>query len=300
MAAVRRAALALLLSTLAGACGDPLVEGDYGGEPRLILHGQYEGPPPAVGMSDPAVRGAIFWSPGGTAPFASLEQLVEQPATGRPFRIPGRMDWPIFELPGAEHLASAAGGAPFGLGLPFLYLDGDGDRRRAQDEPMIVHAPGTALLFAPQALAATDSPTGTAIPAGYHLISTPFPCAPAPPPVAEGECGVPVGAPCRADADCGAAGVCLQDGPTWRVPGGMCVIPEPPPAGCRPRGGALVPSFRDQGQAFWFQACRAETDCQRGPPYVCDVAFGACLPTGHVRFVGEPAPAPTALCTPAG
>ena len=107
MAPVRRAVLALL--ALAAGCGDPLVDGEYGGEPQLILHGQFQGPPPALAQNDPGVRGAIFWNPGGTAPFASFEQLIEQPATGRPFRIPGPMEWPVFEPPGPEHLALLIG-----------------------------------------------------------------------------------------------------------------------------------------------------------------------------------------------
>jgi hypothetical protein len=279
--------LALVLALAAAGCGDPLVDGGYGGVPRFTMIGRFLGAYPGIEPSAPGIRGALFWNLGGTAPIASLDELVEQWGSGHQLPFPGTIDWPVFELPGPEYLAAAPGGAAYALGVPLVYLDVDGSRLREPVEQVVARTEDVALLYAPQPLAPEDSPTGIAAPAGFSMVTAPFPCGRPPPPAATGDCGVALGAPCQVDADCGGvAGVCLRDGP-WPAPGGMCAIPEPSLDGCRPPGGALAVDPRDSGRAFWLQACRAHEDCGRGRPFQCDVAFGACLPTGDVRFKGD-------------
>jgi hypothetical protein len=295
-----RPGFALALMLAAAGCGDPLMSGDYGGEPKLTLTGQFVGGFPGAPPNDPSIRGALFWNPGGTAPPSSFDQLEEQWGSGLPLPFPGTIDWRVYELPGPEYLAAVPGGAAYAMGVPLVYGDTNGDLLRNPEEPVIALPEAMALLYAPHALAAGDSPTGIAIPEGFSLVTAPLRCGRSPPPPPDGDCGVALGAPCQVDADCGGAGVCLR-GPPWPIPEGLCAVPEPSLDGCRPRGGALAVDPRDPARAFWVQACRAHEDCFRPPPFQCDFAFGACLPSNHLRFKGDDqvrqAPA---FCAPAG
>jgi hypothetical protein len=157
--------------------------------------------------------------------------------------------------------------------------------RKDASEPFVGSAPLTALLRAPQPLSAADSPTGAPLPAGWHLVSLPLSCpALGPPspsaPAPDGECGVPLGIECKSNADCGG-GVCLIDASRpW--PGGACVIPEPPPNGCRQRGSVLMRVQEDPTRAYWVQFCETSADCQRPAPYQCDQQIHGCLPSRMV------------------
>jgi len=296
-----RSGLAMALVIAASGCGDPLVDDRYGGEPKLNLVGRFVGGFPGVEPSDPSIRGALFWNPGGTSPAASFDALVEQRGSGLPMAFPDNVNWPVFELPGPEHLAATSGGpAAYALGFPLIYGDADGDRLRDPEEKVIALPENIALLYAPRALAPEESPTGIAVPAGLSAITAPLPCGRPPPPSPDGDCGVALGAPCQADADCGGAGVCMKGAP-WPHPDGMCAVPEPSLDGCRPRGGALATDPHDPGRAFWVKACRAAEDCGRALPFQCDFAFGACLPSNHLRFAGDDrARQPTPFCATAG
>jgi hypothetical protein len=210
---------------------------------------------------------------------------------------PGGFNWHLFEEPGPGQLTSTASGARYGFGLPLAYVDANGDKRWEPDEPLVADSPTSAVLFAPEPLAAADSPTGHALAAGYYVVMSTRLCAPAPPPPANGECGVPLGAPCDVDADC-HGGVCLANGP-WPWPGGYCAIPEPPPNGCRQQGAALFRNDLDPRQSWWVRACQVPSDCGRDFPYQCEVTRGACLPSAHVLLVGSRDVRPRPSCAEA-
>jgi hypothetical protein len=284
VATLTRALPALFLA--AAACGDALAPSDYAGTSRLMLAGSVQGSSPAVDLYDPFVRASVFWAPRPITQATTIDDLLEQPSNGTRVRVPGPFTWNLFEEPEAAHFTTARSGARYALGLVFLYRDFNGDGVRQSDDTLVADAPATLILFAPAALAAADSPTGFAAPAGYHLIGAPLPCSPPGPPP-DGDCGVPVGVSCGGDADCGANGICLVDDP-WPWPGGTCAVVEPPPSGCRPRGAALFrhPSQTDHNtiKSYWVKACSAASDCPRGPPYQCDFGHGACLPTLATGF----------------
>jgi len=276
-------------------CGAPLVDSTYGGEPKLTLTGRMEGAAPEPDQQVLHFRGALFWNPRGTAAFDSFDALLEQPSSSRPFQWPGVVEWNVFGFPASEQLATTPSGARYGVAVALFYNDSDNNLRRDPGEKVYAELEYAALVFAPEALAAGDSPTGRAMPAGYHIVSRPFSCAPPTAPGAEEECGVPLGAVCQTDSDCGARGVCLAGGPWWPTDG-FCAVPEPSSSGCRPRGGALWRDSRDPRRAFWVQACQAPTDCQRGYPFQCDYTYGACLPTAFALVYGERDLAPQPLC----
>jgi hypothetical protein len=289
MAALKGAGLWLCLMT---GCGDPLVEISYGDPPKLILRGSLDDAQPPLELPRDIVRGGIFWLPRGREKITSYSELVEQSSNGQ--SLPADFTWILFDEPGPEHLATTPSGARYGLGLPLAYVDANGDRRWEPAELLVADSPLHAVLFTPAPLSAEDSPTGRAVAAGHALIQRLRICSPQAVPAADEECGVPLGSPCNADADC-HGGVCLMEEP-WTWDGGYCAIPEPPPNGCRQRGAALFRSFSDLKKAWWVRACQSPSDCERGFPYQCELTQGACLPTARVSLLASRKVEPRPFC----
>src|SRR6185436_11782560 len=169
-----------------------------------------------------------------------------------------------------ELMAHGPGGADLGYAVARIavYRDGNSNLRRDPGEPLVgIDAPA-AYLYAPAPLPAGRAPTNGALPAGFSAVLLPQSCGDPPPgPTTPGDCGVPLGARCRGDADCGPDGSCLdQTNLAWPV--GYCVVLEPPRAGCRPGDGVFYhrPMFAPRlssDWAAWLKACRSDDDCTR-------------------------------------
>lgn len=266
------------------ACGDPLVDETYRGEPVGAL------PLEVSSAGDPSnydglpVRVALFWSPGG--PDSAQDTWVEQPQTSRAAQPLDRFDLLVFEVPPADLLVGATG---YGLARALAYRDDDGDGLRSADEPIIGINGRSALIYAPEP---TVGPAGNPLPAGFHVVSAPVPCAPQPlppgPPDPQ-DCGVPLGQACRmqmpgpgepaADVGCGP-GVCLGAGQ-----GGYCALAVS--AGpCNPAGGRIAVVEGQMGPTPYFlKACAADGDCRVGEGYRCDHWRGVCLAAERLTVV---------------
>jgi hypothetical protein len=297
--------LRVLVAVLASAtvsCGDSLVDETYRGTPRFTLRGSVGGTSEYVDEEHPVVSIAVFWSPGG----AWMDQnatLLEQLGTSRSAEFYRPFDLKLFDEPGTEHLYTAPSGARYGIARLAGYQDANGNGRRDADEPILGHSRARALIRAPKALTARDSPTGASLSEGWHIVSTPLRCPSNPPgpvvsqPVADGDCGVKLGQECRSDAECGGAGVCIREflGP-W--PGGACAIAEPPPNGCRQKGSVLLRDPLVSTRAYWLKACTVTADCGRAAPYQCDQQVRGCRPSAEIPVELDDSPTPRSFCQP--
>jgi hypothetical protein len=304
------ALLRALVGVLAGAavaCGDTLVDETYSGTPRFTVRGKMLGNSDNVSADQLVVDLAVFWFPQGPG---RSDVLVQQPGTLRHAEYFRPFDMNLFDEPGAEHLFTMRSGARYGIARIGAYQDANRNGRKDASEPFVGYSHKKVLIRAPGDLLAEDSPTGAPLKAGWHIVSTPLSCpasvrppgsggpTPGPVPVPDGECGVPLGAACRNDGDCGG-GVCVHEyaGP-WNE--GACLIPAPPPNGCLQRGSVLLrdPEFPDQ--AYWIPACQSTADCGRAHPYQCDQQVRGCMPTAEVSVELDDAQQPPPICAGGG
>ena len=266
-------AAALLLG-----CGDPLVSEAYRGEPVEALPLEVSSSDDPSSYDGVPVKVALFWSPGG--PDSDAATWLEQPQTSRAAQPLDRFDLMVFERPTAALLV---GGAGYGLARALAYEDADGDGLKGADEPVVGINGRSALIYAP---ADTTGPSGNPLPAGFHVVAAPVPCAPQPEPLGPRDadnCGVPLGEACRMEGagmgpgeeptvDCGP-GTCLGAGQ-----GGYCALSLEAARGCVPADGRITVVEGPMGPTPTFlKACDADADCRVGQGYRCDHWRGVCL-----------------------
>jgi hypothetical protein len=297
--------LACVLAGTALACGDALVDESYSGTALFLAEGQVMGTSESVDVEHPEVTLSVFWYRRGARP--GEETLVEQPGAAmraeyyRPFKLK------LFDEPGAEHLRTAPSGARYGVAVVAAYPDVNGNKRRDVSEPIIGSGTGRALIRAPTALSAADSPTGAPLPPGWHIVSTPLTCAATPNlssgggptepgPVMSAVCNVPLGEPCKNDVECGD-GVCVRDF-LGHWPGSACLLPEHPANGCRPQGAVLARDPGNSASAYWLKACQKTEDCGRVAPFQCDQQLRACKPTANFPVELNDRAPPGNFCVP--
>lgn len=274
MALVRAVVLALLFSS----CGS-LLDEQYLGAVRLRLTGEVVGNPAPFESVRGKVRLSLFYFPNGPRNSDSIDDLQEDVSTAIVIHPPNTVDWLLYDLPPDELMATTPSGKKYGLGVPYVYVDQNGNGRRDTDEAYAGEAPITAVFYAPEPLDASESPTGRQLEApSLSLAARLLWCTPRPaePEVRE-DCGVNLGSECSADADCGP-GTCLRDGP-WPWPMGVCALRAS--STCAPANAHLWRNHRDPSQMYWLNACQSDRDC-RGNPYRCDVANGVCLPIANL------------------
>lgn len=285
----------LVLIVMLCACGDPLVDGTYRGEPRFRLRGDVQTHSGAQPEELHALRAALFWSPEGGAG-EDLAGYVEQASTSRPVQILMPFDMNVFEAPpGAERAA-------YVIGRLVAYDDVDGDGRRGTGDPFVGLEVPSAILYAAAPLPAGQGPGIGAMPAGFHWLLLPQPCGrQAPGPLQPGTCGVPLGRACKMDMECGR-GVCLQRaGIPW--PDGACAVPDPPMDGCRPADARYYAAggMMSGPRGYYIKGCARDEDCLRpedkvGAAYRCDRGLQACVPGDRFHLaIGLEAPV-TPLC----
>jgi hypothetical protein len=289
-------------------CGSSLVDDTYSGTPLFTVKGSAVGPPDYVDAADSGVRIALFWTPGGMV--GAEGPVAEQLGTSRRAEYLRGFEMNLFDEPDTRYLTTLPSGARFAVAWLVAYRDENNNGRKDETEPFSGSSVERVLIRALDALPARESPTGAALPAGWHVVSTPLNCpqpggpAPVPPggstttPVADGECGVPLGIDCKDDAACGA-GVCIKEF-LGQWPTGACVIPEPPRNGCRQRGSVLLRNPADSTKGFWLKPCVVSADCGRSEPYQCDQQIRACRPSAHMPVELSPRGPPRSYCRTQG
>ncbi len=247
------------LTALLLAC-DPLVGEGYRGEPLFSFRGRvesYEGTLPGGEL-----RVSLFWSPTGRSQ-VPVEALREQASASVSVSFPSTFEIRVFYPPATADLVP--GEHPWGLALILVYQDRDGDgcfTPGASPSELVGGAADRVLLYAPAPLPAERSPTGAALERGFSLAAVPLDC--------DGDhqgwhgtedCGVALGTPCAADADCGpdgAGGACLTRLGGYEIQGGMCAM-QLVEGGCQPRGGTGV----SIGEVVWIRPCASAPQCPR-------------------------------------
>lgn len=287
-------AAAFVLSTTGlGACGDALVEQGFRGEPRLTFTGQIATANGDTTTAGP-LRAALFWSQRGTTALDAT--LVEQPAVSVAVQFPGTFEINVFDPP--PDVAWTSPTAGYRVALVLIYEDVDADGRLTFDGTETTELRGgaqnQAVLWAERSLGSAESPTGNALLPGYHAVHLPMPCAVIAPPTRGADCGVPLGAACTDDTNCGTGGRCLtQDAQTF-WPGGYCIAPALV-GGCEPNEGVLRRTRVDGTEAaFWHRRCETAADCRADAGYTC--LDDACYPGAPAALVLDRNLVPAALC----
>ena len=114
---------AVLLPLILAACGDPLVDADYRGQPLFAFKGQAFSFND-VRVTDAPIRVSLFWSPGGRTD-APPGGLVEQTPASGAVSFPAAFTVRIFQPPAAELLVGDPGA--YGVAAVLVYQDNDGD-----------------------------------------------------------------------------------------------------------------------------------------------------------------------------
>lgn len=274
-------ALALSVACTAGGLGDAA----FRGAPIATLPMLLFEPPPAERTAL-----AVFWAD-RIAEVADGGQFFEH--LGSAIHLTGEetvFSFPLFEPPPAHLIHDGPQGARIAVGVVAGYVDADGDLRHDPGERLIGSVDPMILVFLPEAVDATRSPTGLPLPAGYHGLHSPLLCEPFPA-VTPGDCGVPLGALCDSDAECGT-GTCQTEMGIDRRTRGACVIHEPPADGCRPSDGRLrLRPRRGPGGIIgdWVLQCAVDADCPRAEgdrTVFCLPSNGICRAAAHwtVKF----------------
>lgn len=282
-------------------CGDPTVDGAFRGEPLGTLVGEVQDRFPRVPLRPPGLRAAVFWDLDGVA--GDGRRLLEDRTAGLALPVvPDGFVLNLFDPPPGEAVIDGA----YALGRFVVYSDADGDGRLSADEPVVGGEGVSALLYAAAALPREVSPTGNPLAAGFHRVRLPLLCAPAPAERDPGDCGVDLTVACRpADQTCPGRAQCVNavNEPPW--PYSTCVLTREAAEGCRPAGGALVPT--SSGRAlFWAQACSDAAECAHPTDLTCDPGVRACVGLGRLTLIieneavgpGPPAPAYCATARP--
>ena len=260
--------------TLGLGCGDALIADDFRGEPLLTIQGQvnnFDGSGLVATTDEPVV--ALFWAPRGDVR-ASLSELIEQRSASAEVDFPARFEIRVFQPPGAEHMVA---GKPYAISAILVYQDVDGDGRLSGDE-LRGGDEGHVVVWAERDLGPSETPTQTAWKAGLQIVKTEQLCDldfagsrnPKP-------CGVPLGAACTQDADCGAQGRCLKSTEFEPLPGGYCVVDAET---CLEAEGVIV---EVDGADYVLDDCVADADCRVSEGYVCD-ELRSCWPDAVVRL----------------
>jgi hypothetical protein len=255
-----------VICLLATACGNPLVDGTYLGEPLYSFRGKINDFRFEDQRGLDRYRASIFWSLTGETSTIAAE-LVEQKSIAISNIFPPDVEIILYNPPSGVGLERIT--APYYLGMIYLYEDVDSDEEMDPGE-LRGGANINVLFWAKRDLSAQESPSRMNIPAGYSLQELPLPCdsiIPVARATLEENCGVELGSRCETDEECGAGGKC---GDT-NLPG-QCIVPYDP-TGCVPKQGAYYPPEIYQGMFYpaegWFVACDNDNDCPPGQDLAC-------------------------------
>ncbi len=162
----------LWLAAALSACGDPLADTSYRGEPLFKLDGQIS----TVETLSSELREAnfavsMFWSPNDPI---ETTTLIEQPSVTTTVRFPSTFTLRVFEPPAAEHFSSSDAQTAFGLVL--VYVDADNDQHfdASAGDKLVGGSTDRGLVYALSDVAAEDSPSGEALVAGFNVVDLPL------------------------------------------------------------------------------------------------------------------------------
>lgn len=186
----RLARVVALAVALGWGCSDPLVDGNYRGEPLLEIRGKVQllandsakTPRTGWGWHDPRddqaatidlppgdLRLALVWSIDGLdkKPRDAVTGVEQQTVTTTSF--PSRYAIALYAPPPDDLLADAKGGeGRYALGLLVVYADANGDGEWGTDEDELIGgAPGRGVIYTPTGV--TSSVLGTHD-RGYHRV----------------------------------------------------------------------------------------------------------------------------------
>jgi hypothetical protein len=154
----------LWLAVALAACGDPLVTGEYRGEPLVELQGNLL--IRSVARTPETLNVALFWM--NRDFYKEPWQLAEQPVVSRGLAL-SRYQLQLYQPPPAVALQEMPNGQRAGVALLMLYNDSDRDNLWSEERELLVGGSSQyVLLYAPEALEADA--VGVALPAGYHLM----------------------------------------------------------------------------------------------------------------------------------
>ncbi len=271
---------ALITMLFLSAC-EPVVDTGYRGESLFSFSGRIE-TFSQLSENPAPYRVSVFWLPDSGETALKPELLDEQASVSVSVTFPLAFDIDVFTPPGPDLLLDDGRG--FGLGLILAYQDRDGNGRYSPGE-LVGGSEERGLLYAPEPVGQAASPSGETLAAGFHLTRLPLKC-----PVdarfriPTTDCGAPLGAACKSDADCGA-GVCLTEIGFEPLPGGACALVddfERDLNACLPHGGGAL---EQDGQFYFLGYCEKDSDCRTGEGYVCDQPLATCLPDRPIRIV---------------
>ncbi len=202
----------LPLLLLLFACGDPIVDTSYRGEPIWYVEGTINAPEQLHGLSlGDEVRASLFWVP-NLNPSSPL-QLIEQTSVTAEVRFPATFEVRVFEPPSDEHYVVSDG--RYAVAMLLIYVDEDHDGFFSAADRMVGGAVQNALVFARDAVPMEESPSHAALAKGFSVVRPPLDCPETgpvgygpPPPEAPWACGA-----CPEELRCNVSGFCEPEYP---------------------------------------------------------------------------------------
>ncbi len=272
MAVLRFARSACLALAVTLGCGDGLVERGFRGDPLFSFEGLVTFWGLFQGVDE--FRASVFWSKTGE-PTLELQELQEHTSASITVEFPAAFEMRLFQPPNLVDRVR-----PYTLGMILAYEDGNQSSTFDAGE-FAGGASGAVLFYTERELSAEESPAGIPIPQGYSLATLPLPCHVGPPPFSQlpqqNSCGVPLGAACTQDQDCGAEGRCMTE-----ARGGYCVMPQS--VDCVPENGLLdsplveTSTTGEFGELVWYRGCRNDQDCRVEDGHGCELGWWICFP----------------------
>lgn len=205
------------LSLLASACGDPIVDTSYRGEPIWFVEGTINAPDQLDGLRlGDEVRASLFWSPNLNQADQPLV-LIEQTSVTAEVRFPATFEVRVFEPPELDHFVTFDG--RYAVALLLIYVDEDRDGFFGANDDVVGGTLNKALVFAREVVPAGESPSDAEIPIGFSLVNPPLACPtstyreyapPPPPPEGPRDCQITM---CPEEHHCNAWGFCEPEYP---------------------------------------------------------------------------------------
>lgn len=276
--------VALAVGLLPLACGGPLQEAEYAGEPITVFDGVIDQPSGTLTPVPEDTWVAVFWRS------ADGEWLQAAPGVGP---LVDGSDWrlPIYTEPPA-----AARTLGYAMGRVLPYVDADGDGWREVGEPFRAGADAWTIFWSLGGVTPATGPVTYPVPAGVHQVVGYLPCG-EPFPVGDSDCLEAFGCSC---APAGGPGelqdLCPLAEPADCPDEAICDAPDFTPEAsricmaalgdCAPRGGRLLPRAASRASALpesWVPICETDADCI--DRLSCSAAQGTCVDAARSRRI---------------
>lgn len=197
---IHSAALSCLHLLALSACGDPLVDDQYRGEPIFVVQGRIESftAPAGIRFEDYQTLAALFW----VTDLNSSGAFVEQSSVSTRVSFPATFELQVFEAPRPEHFLTLADGTRLAFGALLVYIDVDGNGHYSDGDRLIGGSGRTGLLYAESEVPISNGLISVFVPAGFSVRRLDYLCGQTPPepdPVVEYELS---GRACNFDLSC--------------------------------------------------------------------------------------------------